>query len=296
MRAILNFMMQLQSPILLSSFVFFLLLFSATTPSVAQTNALPKAGFQTYTQPDDSKLPSYSGLHLTPGEDRPPGAPAQVYNPGEPSLNMALVHWEKNKMPLLVWISPGLQLPFCPFDEIQATRVDQVFEMLRQQQPDPFSALKTAPGWTPEMNDLVAAGIDEWSEFEPEGIISFRFTDDPRKAQILIFFTDVFAGGDQTGGIAVGGITSAQVYSWKQAQRINIAQKPVVTELSTVINNTNDKLRGAAAHEFGHALGIKAHSPYREDLMYVDRIVNELSPSDKATLRYLYSKQPEYVL
>jgi predicted Zn-dependent protease len=207
---------------------------------------------------------------------------------------MSLVRWEKKKMPLLVWISPGLQLPFCPFEEIQATRVDQVFQMLRQ--PDGLSTLNVAPGWTPEVNDVVAAGIQEWSEFEPEGTVSFRFTDDPHKAQILVFFTDVFAGGSQTGGIAVGGITSAQVYPWQQAQQLNIAQKPVVTELSTVINNTSDKLRGAAAHEFGHALGIKAHSPYREDLMYVDRVVNDLSPSDKATLRYLYSKQPAYVL
>jgi predicted Zn-dependent protease len=265
----------------------------ATLATFAQTNSLPKAGFQTYSRPSDSNLPQTNGLHLTPGEDRAPGSPPQIYNPGEPTLNMALVRWEKKKMPLAVWISPGLQLPFCPYEEIQATRVDQVFQLLRQ--PDGLSSLRTAAGWTPEMNDIVAAGIQEWSEFEPDGI-SFRFTDDPHAAQILIFFTDVFSGGDQTGGIAVGGITSAQVYPWQQAQQINIAQKPVITEISTVINNTNDKLRGAAAHEFGHALGIKAHSPYREDLMYVDRVVNELSSSDKATLRYLYSKQPAYVL
>jgi predicted Zn-dependent protease len=77
---------------------------------------------------------------------------------------------------------------------------------------------------------------------------------------------------------------------------MNIAQKPIVIELSTIINNTNEKLRGAAAHEFGHALGIKAHSPYREDLMYIDRVVNDLSSGDRATLHYLYSKQPDYVL
>jgi predicted Zn-dependent protease len=146
------------------------------------------------------------------------------------------------------------------------------------------------------MKDLVAAGIDEWNEFEPEGIISFRYTDDPHQAQILVFFTDVFHEENQPGGIATGGITSAQIYPLEQAQRINIAQKPVVIELSTIINSTADKLQGAAAHEFGHALGIKAHSPYREDIMYVDRVVNFLSPSDRATLRYLYSKQPDYVM
>ncbi|MBI4533249.1 MAG: matrixin family metalloprotease, partial [Candidatus Melainabacteria bacterium] len=142
----------------------------------------------------------------------------------------------------------------------------------------------------------VASGFEQWREFESEGLISFGFTDDPRKAHILVFFTDAFQDASSPGGVGVGGITSAQIYPYSQAQQMKIAQKPVVIELATMINSTEGKLRGAAAHEFGHALGIKAHSPYREDLMYVDRIVEDLSPSDKATFRYLYRQVPQYVL
>ncbi len=264
------------------------------SPAFSQTKYLPEAGFQIRSNPSEKALPNAAGLHLTPGLSRTPSESSEIYNPGEPSLNMALVRWEKQKMPLLIWISPGLKFPEVPFSEIQATRVDMVFALLQQEHL--FSNLTVAPGWSEEINDLVASGFEEWREFESEGLISFGFTDDPKKAHILVFFTDVFKDSSEPGGINVGGITSAQVYPLAQAQQIKIAQKPVIIELSTVINSTPERMRGAAAHEFGHALGIKAHSPYREDLMYVDRIVNELSPSDKATLRYLYHQTPAYVM
>jgi hypothetical protein len=260
----------------------------------AQTRALPRSGFQSLSRPGGESLPYSGGLHLTPGENRKPGAGPQIYNPGEPAVKMGLVRWEKKKMPLMVWISPGLKLPDCPFEEIQNTRVDMVFNML--QQPDPFVGMEAAPGWTEETNYIVASGFEEWREFEAEGLISFGFTDDPRKAHILVFFTDAFREQNGPGGISVGGITSAQIYSYAQAQQIKIAQKPVIIEMATMVNSTDSKMRGASAHEFGHALGIKAHSPYREDLMYVDRVVDDLSPSDKATFRWLYKRTPGYVL
>jgi len=266
----------------------------APLPGHAQARNLPRAGFQTFSRPGGEDLPTSSGLHLTPGMDRPKNAGPQVYNPGEPAVNMGLVRWEAKKMPLMIWISPGLKLPDCPFAEIQATRVDMVFNML--QQDSPFLGMETAPGWTPEVNEVVAAGIEEWREFESEGLISFGFTEDPRRAHILVFFTDAFREASSPGGINVGGITSAQIYPVAQAHQINIAQKPVVVELATMVNSTDGKMRGASAHEFGHALGIKAHSPYRDDLMYVDRVVEELSPSDKATFRYLYHHPPQFVL
>ena len=63
-----------------------------------------------------------------------------------------------------------------------------------------------------------------------------------------------------------------------------------------MINYMPEKMIGSAAHEFGHALGIKAHSPYRDDLMYENNVVNRLSPADKSTIRYLYKTKPGYVM
>ncbi len=271
-----------------------ILLLSNAAQLNAQTRALPKASFQTYSRSSESDLPGVNGLHLTPGEDRSPNQQATSYPPGEPTLNGALVRWEARKMPLKIWIAPGLKLPNCPFDQIQETRVEEVYGMLKSPTTDPFAQLQTAFGWTPDINYIVANGIEQWRRFQNEGLISFVFTDDPRNAQVLVFFTEGFSDSGTPGGTHVAGITSAQVYPFDLAQQVNIAQKPVVIEL--LLDGNNERLQSQSAHEFGHALGIKAHSPYRDDLMYVDRIVPQLSPGDAATLRYLYKQKPQYVL
>lgn len=260
----------------------------------AQTRYLPKATFQTYSQSGESNLPGAGGLHLTPGEDRPANQKSTFYPPGEPTLNGALVRWEARKMPLKIWIAPGLKLPDCPFEAIQETRVEQVYGMLKAPVSDPFAQLQAAFTWTPDLNYIVANGIEQWRRFQNEGLVSFVFTEDPRNAQILIFFTDGFSDSNSPGGTHVAGITSAQVYPFDLAQQVNIAQKPVIIEL--LLDGNNDRLQSQSAHEFGHALGIKAHSPYRDDLMYVDRVVPQLSPGDAATFRYLYKQKPQYVL
>jgi predicted Zn-dependent protease len=271
----------------------------ASSPTSAQTSTrrLPPAGFGLNIQQNvgASGLPKVSGVHLgDTGEDRPDNSPPEVYNPGEPSARMALVRWESNKMPLKIWISPGLKLPECPFDQIQATRVDTVVQLLNQ--PTPLAGLQQAQGWTEHTNDVVAAGIEEWRQFENEGLFSFVFCDDPRAADIVVFFPEAFRDASSPGGIMIGGVTSATVYPIQQAHSMRIRQKPVVIELSLAVNYTDDRLYGAAAHEFGHALGIKAHSDKRQDIMFRDRIVNHLSPSDKATIRWLYHQKPAYVM
>ncbi len=293
--------------------VFSLLAVLTPVSSVGQVQKrnLPKASFPVLTVPGSTingnsastpfdtggqnlSLPPSAGMHLTEGLDRKNGAAIEPYNPGEPDKNMALVRWEKKSMPLLIWISPGLKLPECALSELKNTRVDFVTQLL--QNADPFVGMAQAPGWTPQTNDQVATGIEQWRQFENEGLFTFAFTDDPRNAHICVFFNDIFKDGSAPGGIAIGGNTCAQIYPISQAHSINIRQKPVIIELSTLVNNTAQKMIGASAHEFGHALGIKAHSPYREDLMYEDRVVDFLSEADKATIRWLYHQQPQFVM
>jgi predicted Zn-dependent protease len=260
----------------------------------AQTRHLPKASFQSLTGGSGGQSSSY-GLHLTPGFDRAAAELSKRYAPGEPDLNMALVRWQDKKMPLLIWISPGIQLPDCPASQLKDTRVDLVTEMLNQQ-GDPFIGLKPAPSWTAETNDQVAAGFEQWRQFQGEGLFRFAFTDDPRQANICVFFVDAFKEGSSPGGVMIGGNTAATVYQMDLARSVKIKQKPVVMELSTLVNETPEKMTGAAAHEFGHALGIKAHSPYRDDIMFENRIVDQLSPADKETIRWLYHQNPQYVM
>lgn len=275
-------------------------------PGAAQTRRLPKAGFQSFS----GNLPATSsgsglgtvsgtglstpGVHLTSGMERNARNARERYNPGEPTLNMAPVRWPRSKMPLKIWISPGLQLPQLPFQQLPDTRVETVFQMLQTE--NPFSDLSTAPGWTEQTNYQVAAGIEQWRQFEAEGLIRFGFTTDPREAQVFVFFTDQFEGAAGPGGTNVGALTCAQLFTVAQTQMPNYRQKPVVMEFSTRVNYLPEKMQSSATHEFGHALGIKAHSPYRDDIMYENNVVFSLSEGDKATVRWLYSIDPKYVL
>jgi hypothetical protein len=271
-----------------------------------QSRSLPKAGFQRFS----GNLPgsgggglggisgtglSTPGVHLTPGQERTTRNSREPYNPGEPKLNMALVRWPRNKMPIKIWISPGLQLPELPFEQLPDTRVETVFQML-QTPETPFAELPTAPGWTEQLNYQVAAGIEQWRQFEAEGLFNFGFTTDPREAQIFVFYTDQFQGAAGPGGTNVGALTCAQLFTQDQAQLPLFRQKPVIMEFSTRVNYLPEKMQGTATHEFGHALGIKAHSPFRDDVMYENNVVYSLSEGDKATIRLLYRTNPKYVM
>lgn len=264
----------------------------------AQTKrVLPKATFQKFTRPNGEELPVSNGMHLSPGLTRRKGAPVEVYPPGEPSLKGALVRWDSTRMPLCIWISNGQKLPEVPYAALQDTRVGQVKGLMKD--PAQMAALPTAPGWSPTANEMVANGFEEWREFENEGLFSFCFVDDPKDAQILVFFTDRFAGSEGPGGTSTHGMTiakmlpTAEIQAWEAANGRPHPQWPIVMEL--VMGEDLAKLQAEAAHEFGHALGIKAHSPYREDLMYENRIVEGLSPNDKATIRWLYRQKTPYM-
>ena len=265
-------------------------------PARWQTNATGGGG-QTYSVGQGQMMMGglkSTGMHLTRGESRTAANAADPYNPGEPALNMALVRWQRAKMPLRIWISPGLKLPEMDIATITNQRVEQVFQMV--QSGYPFEQLPVAKGWTQETNYQVAAGIEQWRQFQDEGLLSYGFTSNPYDAHIMVFFTEQFAGAAGPGGVNVGGNTVAQVFTLAQTQLPQYKQKPVIIELNTTINYTPEKMQASAAHEFGHALGIKEHSPYREDIMYVDRIVDQLSEGDKATLRMLYRSNAQYVM
>lgn len=241
----------------------------------------------------DEVLPTVNGVHLHEGLDRRPGTGVQPYDPGEPQLNMALVRWDTRKFPLKVWISEGKKLPSVPFEEIMNDRVPRVSSLLRT--AESFEQLESAPGWKALMNDTAAEGFEIWRDLEREGVISFGYVDSPAQADVMVFFTDEFPGAAGPGGTDVHGNTCGQVFTAQQVQQksqLHQPTVPIVIELK--VNEESSKLRADAAHEFGHALGIKAHSPYRQDLMYVNRVVETLSPADKATLRALYRHTPKY--
>jgi len=263
----------------------------------AQSRSLPQSRFNNYS--GNGQLPSSSGLRLQEGQERPRGVPAGVYNPGEPKLNYKLVRWESRFMPLKVWVSPGKRLQDEPISVINAQRPQELLQALKS---DPsLNSLAQCPGWDEEMNAAAKAGIEQWKEFQNEGLFSFVFVDDPALANIFLFWTPRFTGDEGVGGVSTGGNTVAVLYDAAEVHRREAAINqplqgtPVIMELQ-VTADSYEKLQARVAHEFGHALGIKEHSPFNEDLMCVNGIAKYLSASDKATIRWLYHQQPQFVM
>lgn len=203
-------------------------------------------------------------------------------------------------MPLRVWISPGKKLPEEPISSINAQRPQEVLAMLKQD-PNMLLNLPQCGGWTEQMNAAAKTGIEQWREFENEGLFSFQFVDDPAQANIFVFWAERFTGDEGVGGISTGGNTVAVLYDANQVhtRESQIGQAvqgtPVIIELQTR-DDSFEQLQARVAHEFGHALGIKEHSPYNQDLMCVNGIAKMLSASDKATIRWLYKQNTPYVM
>jgi hypothetical protein len=261
---------------------------------------LPKAGFPVLTREAQGEtagnggssdaLPLVNGLHLQEGMDRRGGTGTQAYDPGEPT-----VRWDTKKFPVKVWISQGQMLPALPLKVAEDARPTLVHQMLQ----DPatfgrFEDLPVAKGWRAAMCDIVAEGIEKWRPLDDEGVIKFGFVDRPQDADVLVFFAETFPDSTEAGGNRVGAHTTGRAYTAKQIQDFQqqgLARVPVIMEFN--VNEDLPKMQAHAAHEFGHALGITAHSPYREDLMYLYNMVDSPSPADKSTLRALYRSQPQ---
>ncbi|HEY9789881.1 MAG TPA: matrixin family metalloprotease [Candidatus Obscuribacterales bacterium] len=237
-------------------------------------------------------LPKYNGLHLDGSMSRAQGSVAP-YDAGEPRLGGALIRWDSRRFPLRIWISEGKKLPDVPWDAISQDRPRRVYDMLADARS--LNALPAAPGWDWHMNEWTANGFEKWRPLEQQGVISYVFVDDPTKADVLVFFTEHFTGADGPGGTSVHGLTSGQAFTAEQvAQKTRLGDRPWPLVMELKVSPDERRLTGDAAHEFGHALGIKAHSEYNNDIMYANRIVDDPSGSDFATLRNLYKQTPKY--
>jgi hypothetical protein len=267
---------------------------------------LPKAGFPVLTRDRGGvtsagssggaaggALPLVNGLHLNEGMDRRPGEGMNSYDPSEPG--QPTVRWDQRKFPIKIWISPGQQLPPLPLKIAENDRPTRIHNMLQDPRTyGKFEDLPQCKGFRPEMCDTVAEGIEAWRDLHNEGVVKFAFVDYPQDADVLVFFTDIFPDSTGPGGNRVGAHTTGRAYTAQQIQSFmqqGLARVPVIMEFN--VTEDINKMQAEAAHEFGHALGIVAHSPYREDLMYLYRIVDTPSPADKATLRALYRSTPQ---
>lgn len=226
-----------------------------------------------------------------------------------------VIRWIPEQMPLKVWVSNGLSTdsilnPQLGAPYINVDHVNQWPGFVAQilQNPAQLGSLSQARGYVPEHRAAAIEGINFWKRFEKEGLFSFDFTDDPMEADIHVFFVHHFVGqqGMELFSSDIRGYTSKNCFPYKAIMEGKSANfQPVVillrcTEKQRLQNNPDQpmplaKMRAAAAHEFGHALGIDGHSKNPGDLMSMYYGNGVLSPGDIATIRYLYKCTPDLI-
>jgi len=219
------------------------------------------------------------------------------------------VHWVRDQMPLKVYISPGLTLdcimdpkwgaPVANTDNLPAWP-NVVADVVSS--PEQFQALKPADGYVAGHYQAAMEGVLSWKIFEREGLFSYQLTDDPGEADIYVFFTNHFVGKNGMALFAqdVRGYTSKTNFPYKAILAGGQADfKPAVIVLRTTDGQGQPmslgKLKAAATHEFGHALGIEGHSTNPADLMSLYYGRGVISPNDAATIRHLYHLTPDLI-
>ncbi len=254
-----------------------------------------------------SSYPPASAQYRKP-QTRPAQSGAATVYP-EYRSRYGSVHWVRDQMPLKVYISPGLTLdsimdpkwgaPVANTDNLAAwpNLVAQVVS-----DPEQFRALKPADGYVAGHYQAALEGVLSWKIFEREGLFSYQLTDDPGEADIYVFFTNHFVGKN---GMAlfsqdVRGYTSKTNFPYKAILAGGQADfKPAVIVLRTTDGQGQPmalgKLKAAATHEFGHALGIEGHSTNPGDLMSLYYGRGVISPNDAATIRHLYHLTPDLI-
>ena len=223
--------------------------------------------------------------------------------------NFGVIHWLKEQMPLRVYITPGLSLdaimdpqlgaPIANIDNLPAW--PNVAAQAIDQDP-PLAGLKQAAGYNQSHFQAAYEGILAWKPLQNEGIISFDIVNDPGEADIYVFFTHHFVNklGMALFANDIRGYTSKTNFPYKAILSGARADfKPVVIVLRTTDaqgqSMSPGKMKAAATHEFGHALGIEGHSTNPQDLMSVYYGRGVISPSDAATLRHLYRLTPDLI-
>ena len=223
--------------------------------------------------------------------------------------NYGSIHWLPEQMPLKVYVSRGQSVekiidPVLGVSAFNVDNLDHWPDLAANlfQQPEQLAQLPIAQGYLAEYYQAVIDGINQWKLFEKEGLFSFVFTDDPSDADIYIFWINHFVTKMGFGLLAndIRGYTAKRSFWYKE---IMAGAQPEFKPVLTLIRTTNqrgeprtlDQMRAAAAHEFGHALGIEGHSANPQDLMSLYYGRGNISPNDAATVRHLYRLTPDLV-
>ncbi len=208
-----------------------------------------------------------------------------------------LMRWAKAKMPVKIFITQGLMLPV-NYRAKQGAMDSQTGAQLCKwlTQKEFYNRLERDPTYQAQYYSLVATGLAEWNWLNTEKIVPYVMVNDPTMADIVVFYCPTF-------GSNLAGLTSYLSPGQKLSR--------VIIEIETDKRGTSGRFRdmavmSVAAHEFGHAFGLHAHSPNPDDVMgdhhktsvidhsgHIEDPPTRVSENDKETMRALYDLDAE---
>jgi hypothetical protein len=205
-----------------------------------------------------------------------------------------LMRWDKSEGEIKVWVADGLQLPagFVGPD-LTVDKCRTLYSMFDR--PGFFERLSRVDHYVPSYASILKEGINDWAWVQAEGIIKFKFVDDPRKADVLYFWCP------QSGADSVG----RTFYPWTGVARARCIVHVETEYLRKWGAQAPKQLRQTSAHEFGHVLGLRQHSSESSDVMCGHGVTvswmqraqysnsSPVTRNDFVTLRALYELPPD---
>ena len=199
-------------------------------------------------------------------------APATKYNPTEGTFGL-LYHW-----------TPGKTIALYVDETTQSDSLD--------------------------IRDAVERAAAVWTEAAMFGEYAFRFTHDPRDADVVVHYerapriVDVMdcAPSGSGDGLTVfcGDVPEAAVLPLLDGGggrvKVDVYLDPEGVEAAILAMaglTRQEYFAVLAAHELGHVLGLGTHSPFEDDIMRGVPIVSRPSRGDAETLRWVLSRKAD---
>ena len=146
-------------------------------------------------------------------------------------------------------------------------------------------------GFDPRFGEILRTAFGEWSKAS-EGKVTFRFVDNSDDADIRCSWT---SDPSQFKNHGEGG--EAKILYDPAIGTVESATIVILTVATVGLDKISDnRMRFAALHEVGHALGLAEHSPNPEDIMFFADspadLKRGLTERDRQTILRLYTSNP----
>ncbi len=143
-------------------------------------------------------------------------------------------------------------------------------------------------GFSKTSREDILQSLEKWCAILPSKL-KYILVDEQEAANLIFLRVDSSYDIDDNGGYeGLSRSSFGKQLGWGVTE-VTAAKIRIVDDLDEAKNAIKrKKTRSMVSHEIGHALGIRAHSPYADDVMFPSSVASEPSKRDVATIKLLY--------